>query len=133
MKRRDLEHRGGSPAALAGVGTIWVLCYLLALHALRSWTLTPWQTLLLTALPALAGGVFLALFVLHLRALDELKRRIHLEALAIAFPLCTILLMTLGLMGLAIELPAAWGYRKAWLCLPLLYLVGFAIASRRYR
>ena len=67
-------------------------------------------------------------------ALGELERRIHLEALAIAFPLATVLLLTLGLLDLAITLPGEdWSYRHVWYWLPILYAAGLTIAKRRYQ
>lgn len=47
---------------------------------------------------------FLVLFIRELRAADKLERRIHGEALAIAYPLVLVLLMTLALMELAVGL-----------------------------
>lgn len=68
------------------------------------------------------------------RHMDELEQRIHLEALAVAFPLAMILLMTLGLLELAIKLPPEdLGYRHVWAFLPAIYFAGLALARRRYR
>lgn len=68
------------------------------------------------------------------RQMDELEQRIHLEALAVAFPLAMVLLMTLGLLELAISLPPEdLSYRHVWVFLPLFYFGGLALARRRYR
>ena len=68
------------------------------------------------------------------RLMDELEQRIHLEALAVAFPLALILLMTLGLMELATKLPPEdFSYRHVWAFLPIFYFGGLALARRRYR
>ena len=68
-----------------------------------------------------------------LRQLDELQRRIQLEAVAIAFLLTLLVLMTLGLLELAVAFsPADWSYRHVWALLPLFYVVGLAAARRRY-
>jgi len=65
--------------------------------------------------------------------MDELQRRIQLEALALAFPLTLLLLMTLGLMELAIGLnPNDWSYRHVWPFVFLFYLAGLIRAKRRY-
>jgi hypothetical protein len=67
-------------------------------------------------------------------SLDEMQRRIHLEALVIAFPLAILLLMTLGLLQLAIPLPEEdWSYWHIWAFLPMFYFIGLAFAWRRYR
>jgi hypothetical protein len=66
--------------------------------------------------------------------LDELQRRVHLEALVIAFPLTALLLMTLGLLQLAVELPVEdWSYRHVWAALPIFYGLGLGISWSRYR
>jgi len=68
------------------------------------------------------------------RQMDELEQRIHLEALAVAFPLALILLMTLGLLELAMRLPPEdLSYRHVWALLPLFYFGGLALARRRYQ
>jgi hypothetical protein len=76
---------------------------------------------------------FLSFILAGLRSMDELQRRIQLEALAIAFPLAILFFMMLGLLELAVPLsPEDWSYRHTWIYLPLLYFIGRAIASRRY-
>ena len=57
--------------------------------------------------------------------MDELERRIELEALAFAFPIAVVLLMTLGLLDLATPLnPDDWSLRHVWAMMPVLYLHG---------
>ncbi len=83
-------------------------------------------------LPFFAG--FLWVFISGIRSMDELQRKIQLEALAIAFPLAILLLMTLGLLQRAVDLPFEdWSYAHVWIYLPLFYFGGVAIASRRYQ
>lgn len=85
-------------------------------------------------LPVPAFAFFLISFIRGLKALDELERRIQLESLAIAFPLTLLLIMTLGLLELAIPLsPQDWSYRHVWAFLPLFYFLGLLIARRRYQ
>jgi hypothetical protein len=65
--------------------------------------------------------------------MDELERRIELEALALAFPLAVILLMTLGLLDTAIGLnPDDFSLRHVWAMMPVLYYFGLWRAKRRY-
>ena len=78
---------------------------------------------------------FLLTEVRYMRNLDELQRRIQLEALAIAFPVVLLLLMTLGLLqvaGVAIS-QEDWSYRHIWFIALLAYVVGVKTAERRYR
>lgn len=89
--------------------------------------------ILAALLPVPFAFLWITKFVQYIRQLDELQRRIHLEALAIAFPLAFLLLLTLGLLELTINLPAKdWSYRHVWAMLPLLYFAGLALAKRRY-
>lgn len=78
--------------------------------------------------------LFLAAFVRLVRGMDELERRIQLEALAFAYPAVLVLLMTLGLLqlsGIALS-PADWGFRHVWQIGVVFYAGGMALASRRY-
>ena len=84
--------------------------------------------------PIFPTVLFLWFVVSAIRGLDELHRRVHLEALAIAYPLAILLLVTLGFLQLAIDLPAEdWSYRHVWIYLPCFYFIGLALAWRRYR
>ena len=77
---------------------------------------------------------FLAAFVRLVRGMDELERRIQLEALALAYPAVLVLLMALGLLqlsGVALS-PADWSFRHVWQIGVVLYAAGMAVAARRY-
>jgi hypothetical protein len=85
----------------------------------------------LAPIPAFAW--FLWAFVQAAAEADELERRIQLEALAVAFPLTLLLLMTMGLLQIAIPLsPDDWSYRHIWPIVYMFYLLGLAWARRRY-
>ena len=81
-----------------------------------------------------AFGLFIAAEIRLLSRLDELERRIQLEALAIAYPTAILLVFTLGVLeraGIAV-----WGFqrlRDVWPLVALPYVIGLAIATRRYR
>ena len=78
--------------------------------------------------------LFLVGFIRFVSRMDELERRIQLEALAFAYPAVLVLLMTLGLLqlaGVAIS-PADWSFRHVWQIGVVLYVCGIAVASRRY-
>jgi hypothetical protein len=93
-----------------------------------------WIRVCVALLPTLPTALVLWRIVHHIRDGDELDRRVHLEALAFAFPMSILLLWTLGLLQLAIKLPEEdWSYRHVWIYLPLFYFGGLAMAWRRYR
>ena len=77
---------------------------------------------------------FLWLWMKGLGTMDELERRIQLEALALAFPLMAVLLMTLRLLEVAVGLnPDDWSYRHVWLMMPTLYYFSLWRAKRCYQ
>jgi hypothetical protein len=79
--------------------------------------------------------IFLFAAVRMARGLDELEQRIHLEALAFAFPAVLVVLLTLGLLqvaGVALS-PQDWSYRHVWAFAFAFYFGGLALARRRYQ
>ena len=115
---------------------VWGASYLIARGALDiDLQLQPAWLRVAAALLTVAPTVFaLKAIAAGLRQADELERRVHLEALAIAYPLAILLLMTLGLMQRAVGLnPDDWSYRHVWIYLPLFYFVGLFVAWRRYK
>jgi hypothetical protein len=93
---------------------------------------TAWRVALALSPVPLFGWVTFEI-VRAARQLDEMQRRIHLEALAIAYPVVIILIMTLGLVELAVPLDEDnWSYRHVWQMQGLVYLLSLLIAQRRY-
>jgi len=113
---------------------LWIGSYLGAMLLLKYVALSPPLKVAVAIIPVVPFVFFIRRFILHLRNLDELHRRVHFEALAYAFPLAILLLMTLGLLERANIIAAEnWSYEEVWLYLPLFYLIGLAISWRRYR
>jgi hypothetical protein len=111
---------------------LFLISYFVARFLLETNIAAPFN-ILAALLPVPFAFLWISKFIQHIRQLDELERRIHLEALALAFPLTFVLLMTLGLLELTINLPAEdWSYRHVWAMLPILYLLGLITARRRY-
>ncbi|HXF84855.1 MAG TPA: hypothetical protein VNK49_05640 [Anaerolineales bacterium] len=120
--------------SVLAVGIIWVLLYFGAVIVLRKPDLVAWQKVTVALVPIPPFVVFILSVISQIRSMDELERRVHLEALAIAYPIAIVLLMTLGLLEQAIGLsPDDWSYRHVWPYLPFFYFVGLAFARRRYR
>jgi len=108
-------------------GGVWLLTYLGARYAIaRVGPAHAWAPVIACA-PVPAFYWFVWVVQRALKGADELGRRIHLEALALAFAATVLVLMTLGLLDLAVPL------RNAWVVLPLLYGISVAVISRRYR
>jgi hypothetical protein len=111
----------------------WGVLYFAARAVLES-AATPWVRVAISLAPLPAFIWFLRDFIRGLRGLDELERRIQLEALAVAFPLTMVLIMTLGLVQVAIPLSLDdWSYRHIWPFLFVFYLAGLTLARRRYQ
>lgn len=90
----------------------------------------------LRLLLAVGQGAATALIILlslrGLRELDELQRRIHLEALLVAFAGTAILATGWGFLELAGAPEVRWGL-WIWPAMSLLWAVGLVFARRRYR
>jgi hypothetical protein len=111
----------------------WLVAWIVARAVLESASVPTLGRVAAALLPAPIAGVALLTIIRGARDLDELERRIQLEALATAFVLAVLLLMTLGLMELAITLNRDdWSYRHVWAMLPMLYFAGLTFARRRY-
>jgi hypothetical protein len=128
MKRKEVS----GPFA-AAVVFLWFASYVIARLGLEVAEAT-WAKVALALLPI---PFFVLLLVIMFRAInsgDELFRRIHLEALAFAFPAVLTLLMVLGLFELGTGLKAEdWSYRHVWPMAVLAYYGGWALAMRKYK
>ena len=122
-------------ARLLRAGLLWGSTYLLSRGLLELSTITDEDVRVLIALAPVPVFIwFLWIWMKGLGAMDELQRRIELEALAFAFPVCVVMLMTLGLLELARQLnPDDWSYRHIWALMPALYYAGLWRAKRRYQ
>ncbi len=89
--------------------------------------------LALVILPVLLSLGYVSCVVGMFRRADELQRRIQLESLGFAFPATAILVMTLDLLEKAmVQPPTHWGWGMLVGAMCLLWLAGYAMASRRY-
>lgn len=122
------------PFTLAAAAVLFVAAYFTARLVLQQEGAAASLRITTALLPVLPFAWMLWIIVRTVRGLDELEQRIQLEALAVAFPLTLILLMTLGLLELAVTLPPEdLSYRHVWAMLPVMYVLGLALARRRYR
>jgi hypothetical protein len=125
--------RERSGLALGGAAVLWFLSWFGARGVIEAAAPGSVWVYVAAWAPVAPFALLLWLLMRGIREADELERRIHLEALVVAFPLTMLMLMVLGLLELGIELDREnWGYRHVWAFLPLLYLVGLIAARRRY-
>ena len=132
IKVKDkLIHKGWFVIAVAAV---WILTYFGARGILEAADLNSTARVVVALIPVIPFAAFLWLFITNIGQLDEMERKIQMEAMAFAFPMAVLLLMTLGLMQLAIPLsPDDWSYRHVWSFLPIFYFAGVALAWRKYK
>jgi hypothetical protein len=133
MENNFLNSRRGTVLGLI-IAVVWIVCYFGARVLLRDLQLGPWLRVSVALLPIPPFALFLWSVLANIRSMDEMHRRVHLEALVIAFPWAILLLMTLGLLELAVGLnPNDWSYRHVWVFLPLFYFIGLGVSWRRYQ
>ena len=119
---------------LPSVGISWLLLYFAARLLLEKAEFSTGVRVAIALAPIPVFGLFLWQVIQGVRSADEFERRIHLEALALAYPLVMLLYMTLALMQRAVTLSLEdWSYAHTWIYLPLFYFAGLGFARRRYR
>jgi hypothetical protein len=120
-----------SRVIIAGLG--WFLTYLAARFALEAWEPRPHWDIVVACAPVFAFYWFVWVVQRALRNFDELRRRIHLEALALSFLTTLLVLMMLGLLDAPPVGPLGLPLRDIWFMLVPLYGICFAVTSQRYR
>ena len=115
------------------IGLLWLVAYFAARGFLERSDLERGVRITIALAPIPIFAWFLARFIGAIRTLDELERRIHLEAMAVAFPLGILLLQTLALMQRAVELKFEdWSYAHVWIYLPIFYFLSLGFVRKRY-
>ena len=114
-------------------GLLWASVYLLSRGLLELTIPSAAARVAIALLPTPFFVYYVWTWMKGVGEMDELERRIELEALGFAFPAAIVFLMTIGLLDLAITLsPDDWSLHHVWLMLPLFYYVGLFRAKRRY-
>ena len=115
-------------------GLLWASVYLLSRGLLELTIPSAAARAAIALLPTPFFVYYLWTWMKGVGAMDELERRIELEALGFAFPASLAFLATLGLLDVAIELsPDDFSLRHTWLMMPMLYYIGLWRAQRRYQ
>lgn len=116
------------------VGIAWFVAYWGARFVLENPDLAVGLKVAAALIPVPIFALFLLLFIRMIRTMDELERRIQLEALAIAYPLTVLLLMTLGLLQRAVHLKFEdWSYAHVWHYVVIFYFLSIPWVARRYQ
>jgi predicted Na+-dependent transporter len=120
------------------VGTLLgVLCFAAAIDIGASWLLGKpgfgsHARIVVALLPIPANLVLVAVIVRTIRQLDEFLRRVHLEAIAIAF-LLTVLAASVYEDLQKAHVVGSLNVGTVWIFMALFYGIGYFIAARHYR
>jgi hypothetical protein len=127
-----------APSAIPAPLTFWaVLGVGTTIDITSGWLLrqpgySPQARILFALLPIPLNLVLVALIVRRIRQLDEFLRRVHLEAVAIAFLLTGVAVFIYGYLQQAHAVhPLNFGI--IWIFMLVFYGIGYVIASRHYR
>ncbi len=115
-------------------GLLWISVFFLSRGLLELGIASPTARVLIALLPTPFFAWYLWTWMKGVSRMDELQRRIELEALGFAFPSALLVLATLGLLDVAITLDLDdFSLRNTWLMMPMLYYIGLWLAKRRYQ
>jgi len=112
---------------------LWTVMYIGCLLIVKK--LEPAKTLgiILSFMPTIAFVLFIYNYIKGVGSMDEVQRRIQLEATVWGFSLGILLLMTLGLLDHVITLKKEdWGYTLLIPYFFAFYFLGIFISRRKY-
>lgn len=115
---------------MLAVSLVYIGFVFLSVHGLRKQPAAPWKYVIavLPMLPILLIPLF---FVQLLRSLDELQRRIQLEALGFAFAASALVTLTYGFLENAGLPDVNWVW--VWPIMAVFWTLGLFAARWRYR
>ena len=125
--------KGSSDRMVIMSGLVWAAAFIGARLLLEQPELGSTARFVLAFGPSIPFALFLWSAIRAARALDEMQRRVQIEALAFAFGLTALLVATLALLqpaGLATV--ADFGFVHVLPMMFLFYLGGRVLAGRRY-
>lgn len=109
---------------------VYVVVVFLSTFIINAHSHAPWRFPLALA-PMVPATFALWAFVRHLRRIDELQRRIQFEALSIAFGGTALLTFSYGFVENVGFPHLNWFF--VWPLMAVLWMLGLALTSRRYR
>lgn len=109
---------------------VYLIVLALSMAFVKAYPGSTWRFVVVLA-PVVPAFFFVLAIVRHVRRLDELQRRIQLEALALAFPSSALATFSYGLLQRVGLPPLNWTW--VWLVMTGFWLLGTVVATRRYR
>lgn len=124
---------GTSWKSFVAVGALFLVSYVVARGGLEKAAQGSGVALALALLPVPFFALLIGFWVHNVRAMDELERRIQLEALAIAYPVALLIVFTVGLLDLAgFHGAQDWDLPRLWPLILVPYFFGLWRARVRY-
>ena len=112
---------------------LWAVTYIGCLVILKKLEPSKTPGVILSFMPTITFVLFIYNFIKAIDVMDEVERRIQLEAAVWGFSLGLLLMMTLGLLDLVVILNKEdWGYRHLIPYFFVFYLFGIFISRRKY-
>ena len=112
---------------------LWAVVYIGCLLIVKKSDPSRAWGVVISFLPTITFGMFIYNYIKGVGAMDEVQRRIQLEAVVWAFSLGLLLMMTLGLLDFVVTLKKEdWGYTHIIPYLFLFYFFGIFISRRKY-
>ncbi|HPH86423.1 MAG TPA: hypothetical protein PLC48_13225 [Ferruginibacter sp.] len=112
---------------------LWAFVYMGCLIVLKKAELSKSAGILLSFVPTVFFVLFIYHYIRSISTMDEVERRIQLEATVWGFSLGLLLLMTLGLLDLVVVLKKEdWSFINLIPMFFLFYVIGIFISRRKY-
>jgi len=113
---------------------LWAVVYIICLIVIKNVDLSRTAGVMLSFIPTITFGLFIYNFIRKINSMDEVERRIQLEAIVWAFSLGLLLIMTRGLLDLVVIFgKGEWGYIDFIIpCFFAFYFLGILISRRKY-
>lgn len=116
------------------VPALFVVAYFAARFGIEHVSPGSVLALSLALLPAPFFALLIYAYIRQVRSMDELARRIQLEALTIAFPVALLFVFTIGLLDLAgFHGSQNFDAPRLWPVMLLPYWIAIVLVERRYR
>lgn len=131
MTTKTIQKSSGYVVLLAAL--LWAITFIGVLLLIKEVNLSQNVKIVLAFVPLLPF-IFFLFASARVNTVDELYAHVQLRAIAIAFFLTLLMLMTLGLLELALPLSKEdFSLRHIWQYCILFYFIGLAITWRRYK
>ncbi len=112
---------------------LWAVVYIACLLLVKKSEPPKTLGIIISFMPTITFALFLHNFIKGINSMDEVERRIQLEATVWGFSLGLLLLMTLGLLDFVVILNKEdWGYTHLIPFFFVFYFLGIFISRRKY-